>query len=403
MAEPRTILYIHHGSGAGGAANSLLYLLADLDRERFRPVVSCNFEAPEAREFFASHGFAPVHLPLAPIAHTSKSWDLRTPRGLAKLAQWLLLKQGKSRKAIRNLVLELRPDLVHLNGVSLLPFAGAVRGLGVPVVQHIRESVNDGTFGIRKRWLRRLARRHASYLVYICEDGKQHFPPPAGAHSVVYDPVPLAKFAPDNGHVYRRELGISDEARVLFFPGGSMLDIKGIIPFLHSLAIARHSHPDVRAIVPGIDRPPHPRDTTRAQIESIIAAHRLEPAIVRAPFTEQVERYYLASDIVVAPFIMPHFSRAVIEAGATAKPVVGSRIGGIMEVLRDNETGLLAGPGDHRDLADKLCVLIEDTKRARALGQTGLNYARANFSAAAHATSIMRIYDEVLETADAAT
>lgn len=182
-----------------------------------------------------------------------------------------------------------------------------------------------------------------------------------------------------------------------------MLDIKGIIPFLHSLALARHSHPDVRAIVPGIDRPPHPRDTSRAQIEDVIATHRLEPAIVRAPFTDHVERYYLASDIVVAPFIMPHFSRAVIEAGATAKPVVGSRIGGIIEVLRDNETGLLADPGDHRDLADKLCVLIENPKRARALGQNGLRYARANFSATEHAMSIMRIYDKVLEAADTAT
>lgn len=391
---------MHHGSGAGGAANSLLYLLNSLDRDRYEPLIACNFEAPKAREYFSKQGFQPRHVPLAPFAHTSKSWDWRTPRGLAKLLQWYFLKLPAARGRVRELVEQVKPELVHLNGVSLLPLAATIEQCGVPVVQHIRESVNEGQFGLRKKWLARLAKRHASHVVYICQDGRTRFPVSSANYSVIYDPVPLDKFRTADSSSYRLKLGISGDGPVLFFPGGSMLDIKGIIPFLLALAKVHTRHSDVVAIIPGIDQPPHPRDDCRKKIENIVRESSLEQALRRVPFSDNVEQYYVASDIVVAPFIRPHFSRAVIEAGAIAKPVVGSRIGGIEEVLEDSATGLLCNVNDPDDLAEKLCELMEDRQRAEAMGRAGYVKSSENYGAAEHARAIMEVYDSILADRD---
>jgi glycosyltransferase involved in cell wall biosynthesis len=181
-----------------------------------------------------------------------------------------------------------------------------------------------------------------------------------------------------------------------------MLDIKGIIPFILALAQIRGSHPDVLAIIPGIDKKPHPRDKTRNLMEKIVVENRMEETIVRVPFSDNVEQYYLAADIVVAPFVTPHFSRAVMEAGAMAKPVVGSRIGGITEVLDDGKVGLLATPGDPEDLARKICYLIENRDLAREMGRAGLIVARQRFDATANARAVMKVYDQVLGITGAA-
>ena len=79
-----------------------------------------------------------------------------------------------------------------------------------------------------------------------------------------------------------------------------------------------------------------------------------------------------------------------------AKPVVGSRIGGITEVLDDGKVGLLATPNDHEDLAKKICYLIEHRDRASEMGRAGFSVARQRFDAVDHARAVMKVYDNVL-------
>lgn len=396
MNNPVKILYVHHGSGEGGAANSLLYLLQNLDRSRYEPQVVCNFGYPRAQQFFTEHGFPPIDLPVAPFVHTSKTWRLNTLKGFAKFCQWLILKRRAADIGFHRILQQERPDLVHLNGLSLVPLAPVAKRHGLRVVQHVRESVNEGSFGIRKHWLIRLANQYADHIVYICEDGQDRLTGPSPRSSVVYNPVDFEKFNLSSGNDARRRFGIPEKNKILLFPGGSLFDIKGIIPFLNALAIIRDNYSNTCAIIPGLDVAPHPKDAVRAGIEQTIEKHGLQDAVLRLPFTTAIEDYYAACDIVVAPFIQPHFSRAVIEAGAMAKPVVGSRIGGIEEVLEDGSVGLLAAPNDPDDLADKLCDLIINQDRAVAMGQAGYAVARERFDAGEHARAIMRIYDHVL-------
>jgi len=402
LNSPVKILYVHHGSGEGGAANSLLYLMQNLDRSRYQPQVVCNFHAPRARQFFSEHGFPPIDLPVAPFVHTMNTWNLSTPRGFAKFSQWLVVNHQVSKTAFHRLLLDVRPDLVHLNGLSILPLAPVAKSLDLPVVQHVRESVNEGQFGIRKRWLKRLAQRYTDHIVYICADNQGRLTGKGARSSVIYNPIEFKKFKVRSGQSARRDLGIPTDHHVLFFPGGSFFEIKGIIPFLRALANVRASYPDTCAILPGLDTTPHPRDKVRQHIEQTIVNCGIQNAILRLPFSTNVEDYFSACDIVVAPFLVPHFSRAVIEAGAMAKPVVGSRIGGITEVLDDGKVGLLTTPNDHEDLARKICFLIEHHDRAIEMGRAGLTVARQRFDAVDHARAVMKVYDSVLDLPGAA-
>jgi alpha-maltose-1-phosphate synthase len=85
-----------------------------------------------------------------------------------------------------------------------------------------------------------------------------------------------------------------------------------------------------------------------------------------------------------------------LEAMACGTAVVGSRTGGIPEVVADGETGLLVPPGEPEPLAEALNALIRDPDRAAAMGQAGRKRAVAEFGWAAIAAQTAALYAELV-------
>jgi alpha-maltose-1-phosphate synthase len=88
-----------------------------------------------------------------------------------------------------------------------------------------------------------------------------------------------------------------------------------------------------------------------------------------------------------------------LEAMACATAVVGSRTGGIPEVVADGETGLLVPPGDPAPLAEALNALLGDPDRARAMGQAGRKRAVAEFGWPAIAAQTAALYAKLVNGA----
>ncbi len=86
----------------------------------------------------------------------------------------------------------------------------------------------------------------------------------------------------------------------------------------------------------------------------------------------------------------------VLEAYAMGKPVIGSRIGGIPELIDDGHTGLLATAGDAGDLREKIQFLLDRPSLAEEWGANGKRKLRTGFSRATHYDRLMSIYDSVL-------
>ncbi|MGH3258563.1 MAG: glycogen synthase [Streptosporangiaceae bacterium] len=88
-----------------------------------------------------------------------------------------------------------------------------------------------------------------------------------------------------------------------------------------------------------------------------------------------------------------------LEAMACATAVVGSRTGGIPEVVADGETGLLVPPDDPGQLAEALNTLLRDPDRARAMGQAGRKRTVAEFGWQAIAAQTAALYAKLVNRA----
>jgi glycosyltransferase involved in cell wall biosynthesis len=86
---------------------------------------------------------------------------------------------------------------------------------------------------------------------------------------------------------------------------------------------------------------------------------------------EEVSGALDASTLLVLPSRSEGMGRVVIEAGCRARAVVGSRVGGIPDVVVDGETGVLVPPGDPGALSDALVRVLGDRELAERLGAEG--------------------------------
>ncbi len=88
---------------------------------------------------------------------------------------------------------------------------------------------------------------------------------------------------------------------------------------------------------------------------------------------EKLVAAYQDASVVVLPSTSDAegFGMVLAEANACGRPVVGSRIGGIPDFVKDGENGFLASPGDPVDLADRIITLLRDKDLARRMGRSG--------------------------------
>ncbi|MBA3009846.1 MAG: glycosyltransferase, partial [Proteobacteria bacterium] len=83
----------------------------------------------------------------------------------------------------------------------------------------------------------------------------------------------------------------------------------------------------------------------------------------------------------------------VIEAFALGKPVVGARIGGIPELVRDWETGLTYTSGDMADLKEKIVLMLENKEKIPEMGKNARSLVERELNAELYYHNLMEIYD----------
>ena len=105
---------------------------------------------------------------------------------------------------------------------------------------------------------------------------------------------------------------------------------------------------------------------------------------------------YTCADIVASPSIQEGQGISLLEAQATAKPVVAFNVGGINEVVTNKETGLLIKP-DSYELARAILCLLSNKSLREKMGLSGREFVSKNFAWEICARKMFKIYSEASE------
>jgi len=124
--------------------------------------------------------------------------------------------------------------------------------------------------------------------------------------------------------------------------------------------------------------------------EKGLGDHVTWAGLVHDPFAEGV---YDAADIVCQVSRWQEaFGWVIAEAMAYRKPVIGTTVGGIPEIIEDGETGFLVEPGNTRQIADQLLFLLRDEAVRQQMGDAGRNKVNNKFNLKTNVARLLEIY-----------
>ncbi len=106
---------------------------------------------------------------------------------------------------------------------------------------------------------------------------------------------------------------------------------------------------------------------------------------------------YSAADLFVMPTRAEAFGQVVIEAMACGTPVVGFDVGGVPDMVRPGQTGLLAQAEDVGDLRDSIITLLRDIELRKRMSETCYNIAVSEYSSAVQAERYRSLYRRLLD------
>jgi glycosyltransferase involved in cell wall biosynthesis len=123
----------------------------------------------------------------------------------------------------------------------------------------------------------------------------------------------------------------------------------------------------------------------------------LEREVEFSGFVADTPAFLACIDVFVLPSLNEGLGVAALEAMAAGRPVIASRVGGLVELIAHGITGLLTEPRSVQALSAAIAKLIDDPTLARLLGQRAAVHARDHFAVEQMAARNEAYYYELLQ------
>jgi glycosyltransferase involved in cell wall biosynthesis len=135
----------------------------------------------------------------------------------------------------------------------------------------------------------------------------------------------------------------------------------------------------------------------RRQLEQQAAHLGLQEEVRFLGFVDNVPNFLANIDIFVMPSLHEGLGVAVLEAMAAGKPVVASRVGGLVETVVDGVTGILVPPANATALAQGIAKLVIGRPVANEMGYQGRRRVEQHFTLEQMAASNEMYYYDLLD------
>ena len=390
---PIRCAFVNHYSGYGGAEFMLLRLLERLDRSRVVPIVFAATDGllvEEARALGVDTRVVPVSPALLEVARGGSG-----SRGGA-LAAAAALPVASLRLARE--IARARTDVVVTNSAKAHVYGSLAGWLARrPVVWRIHDTMDSADFaGSTRKLLLEIGRRVPRRVLAVsdaCGLPLIQGGIPAERVTTLYNGIDLAVLRADASR-----LGVSTSNGMATIGSiGRLTPMKGHEVVIDAAARLLHQGVQARFIIAGAPAREAPEHLAalRERVERLGIADRVE---LISPF-DDLATVLSALDVLVHASVLPDsLPTTVIESMALGKPVVATYLGGVPELVRDNETGFLIPPNDPIRMAEVVAGLIAAPETRASVGRAAFEEASARFDIDVFADAFARHLEEVAAT-----
>ncbi len=338
-----------------------------------------------------------------------RTWQKQRWQSTTGFLRWLKVQLtsgfgARGRSNLRQLVERWNIDVIHSNTAIVADGARVAHELGIPHVWHIREKIGSGGFMEFPMVDLELARfiADSSVRVPVISTFVQEFFTRHGQEAVtelVHDGIDIAGLqdaeVAARGRALREQWGIPENAVLIGMVGGLKTRVKRHDVFLEMAHQVACDNGDARFVIAG--GMPSPRELgPNTWVGSILAQVDelgLREKLIFSGFLEDMPAVWSAMDIYVHLCPIEGFSRAILEAMASATPVVAADAGGNPEAVSHQETGLLVPEADASPFVEAVNTLIDDPQNRSELAESGARSVRERFSVENHYETMEGLFE----------
>ncbi|MCC7002339.1 MAG: glycosyltransferase family 4 protein [Gemmatimonadaceae bacterium] len=383
MSAPR-VLFLTQSGELGGGERSLLDLAAQWPSEREVMVLADGpfVEALRARDVPTS--IEPLGA-LASVKRESGAPGLGALTDVARLAT----RVAKAAKPM---------DVIHANSQKAFVVAAAAGLLARrPVVWHLRDILTTAHFSAANiRAAVMLANARAAAVIANSEATAEAFRAAGGNADlvqVVHNGIPAGRFD---------AVTVADaaNARRALAPGAGCVvaAVSRLAPWKgqHVVIAATQTLPDVHAWI--IGAPLFGEDDYAAKLRAQVKGLEVSDRVQLLGERHDVPTLLRAADIVVHSAVDAEpFGRVVVEGMLSRRPVIATSAGGVREIIRDGDTGVLVPPGDPVALAEAIRrVRAMPAALREVMVQRAYDDAVSRFSVEAMVSNVARVLSEAV-------
>jgi glycosyltransferase involved in cell wall biosynthesis len=324
------------------------------------------------------------------------------------------LKDYKAYKKVQKIIRDFKPDIVHTH--SAKPGAVgrlAASSLNIPAIVHTYHGhVFHSYFGKLKTKLiinteRYLAKRsHA--LIAISDQQRNELTEDFHiADRDKFKVIPLGfelkKFSENQEEKrkkFRQEFNLRDDEIAIGIIG-RLVPIKNHDLFLEGISyVLSTASKKIKAFIIG-DGETRQALEGRANQLNIRFSHDHDPnaSLIFTSWRNDIDVINAGLDIIALTSLNEGTPVSLIEAQAANKPIVSTRVGGIGDIVLENETALLSETNDIRSFQENLLRLVEDDEMRNSFNQRGARHVQGKFSVERLANDMSDLYYELLDKA----
>lgn len=367
----------------GGPAIQSILLTAGLSDEKFESILICGQVENSEKDMLylaKDKGVKPVIIP-----QLGRRIDL--------------VKDFIAFIKICGIILKFRPDIVHTHTAKAGALGRTAAILaGVPVRIHtFHGHIFEGYFNKFQvgvfLFIERMLAFFSKYIIVVSQAQRSDI---AIKYRIVKEDkiivVPLGLELERFSSIRQRQGGLRDELKIgadsiVIAIIGRLVPVKNHRMFLDAAyeLCSKHLGWEIKFIVVGDGE-------ERPLLEKYCTERGLNEKVIFYGWKKDIAEIFADVDIVALTSFNEGTPVALIEALASARPVVSTDVGGVRDVVVDGLNGYLVRSGDHKGFAEKLSVLVCDREKREIFGKNGRAAVLKKYSKERLVEDIRRIY-----------
>lgn len=383
----KNVLYLNSSSVIYGAETRLIDIIRNLDKNKFMPFVLLPHPGPldgRLREM----GVMIMHLeygyPLSPLNKENIKRFIKLNRDFVRLVRWHDI------------------DIIHANlHINMSKFWLGLLILRLPLIVHMRSHF----------WLRAYEKFiicRAFKAIFISKFVDNQFFKKSSYSflmfaqknrtEILHDGIDVNRFSPRKPEGYiRKELNINPDDYLIGIIG-AVDKVKGQDLLIQAANIVIPKHPHVKIVIVGdLYHAGKSNLEYRDNLLKMIKDFNLTNHVIFTGFRGDIEVFMTEIDLLVQPSEREALGTSMVEAMSCGKPVIGTDVDGIPEVIGKNESGILLNPRTPEAFAKAINFFIENPEEAKKKGLQGRERVLKLFNASKNIKHIQHIYDEAMK------